>query len=70
VASPLSAQFLLNLDSPTGAKSHLAGNQETWVRNMAAEFCFQDIFHAFKDLLHVASLRHGTESFITVRPET
>jgi hypothetical protein len=38
-----SAQLLLNPDSPTGAKSHLAANQETWVPNMASEFCLWDI---------------------------
>jgi hypothetical protein len=34
---------------------------ETWVRNMAAEFCLQSIFfHARKVLLHAVNLRHGT----------
>jgi hypothetical protein len=36
---------------------------ETWVRNMAAEFCLQSIFHARKVLLHGVNMRHGTDDF-------
>jgi hypothetical protein len=33
---------------------------ETWVRNMAAEFCLQSIFFM---LIHAVNLRHGTDGF-------
>jgi hypothetical protein len=43
---------------------HLAGSQETWVRNGGFEFCLRNIsIHARKVLLHAVNLRHGTDGF-------
>jgi hypothetical protein len=42
---------------------------ETRVRNIAAEFCLQSIFHARKVLLHAVNLRHGTDGFTSLPKE-
>jgi hypothetical protein len=45
-------------------QSHLAGSQETWVRNDRFEFSLRNIsLHARKILLHAVNLRHGTDGF-------
>jgi hypothetical protein len=45
-------------------QSHLAGSQETWVRNGGFEFSLRNIsIHARKVLLHAVNLRHVTDGF-------
>jgi hypothetical protein len=56
--------ILISLLDPSSSK---AG--ETWVRNMAAEFCPQASFHARKVLLHAVNLRHGTDGFTSLPKE-
>jgi hypothetical protein len=45
-------------------QSHLAGSQETWVRNGLFEFCLRNIsIYARKVLLQAVNLWHGTDGF-------
>jgi hypothetical protein len=54
--------ILIRLLEPSEPSISEAG--ETWVRNMAAEFCLQSIFfHVRKVLLHAVNIRHGTDGF-------
>jgi hypothetical protein len=61
-----SCAFVAVGDWPTGRatvlSSHLAGSQETWVRNGGFEFSLRNIF------IHAVNLRHGTDGF-TSRPK-
>jgi hypothetical protein len=67
-----SCAFVAVGDWPTGRATvlsilmcpHLAGSQETWVRNGGFEFRLRNIsIHARKVLLHAVNLRHGTDGF-------
>jgi hypothetical protein len=65
-----SCAFVAVGDWPTGRgavisiQSHLAGSQETWVRNGGFEFSLRNIsIHARKVLLHAVNVRHGTDGF-------
>jgi hypothetical protein len=42
------------------AESSISEARETWMRNMAAEFCLRSIFFM---LLHAVNLRYGTDGF-------
>jgi hypothetical protein len=69
VSSPLPLHnydsILIHLLEPSSSKSG-----ETWVRNMKAEFCLQDIsFHVCDVLLHAVNRRHRTDSFTSLLKE-
>jgi hypothetical protein len=53
--------ILIRLLEPSSSKA-----AETWVRNMAAEFCLQSIFFTLvKFFIHAVNLRYGTDDIIS-----